>query len=104
TGRIGELYGQLVATDEAMIGIVDPLSGTTVPARVSKDDVGRILTEHGFPSILDSTIGRARMAARSRGYGEMLPVAILMTGRGCAIPVVQDLVKKQFAGVPILSD
>ena len=104
TGRIGELYGQLAAADEAMIGIEDPLSGTTVPVRVSRDDVDRILMEHGFPSVLDRTIGRAQVAASSRGCKEQQPVAVLMTGRGCVIPAVRDFIKKQFAGVPVLSD
>ena len=62
TGRIGEWYSQLAAADEAIIGIEDPLSGTTFPARLSRDDVGRILTEHGFLSVFDRTIGRARAA------------------------------------------
>ena len=47
----GSLHSQLAAADEAIIGIEDPLSGTTFPARVSRDDVGRILTEHGFSSV-----------------------------------------------------
>ena len=104
TGRIGELYGQLAAADEAMIGIDDPLSGTTVPVRVSRDDVDRILMEHGFPSVLDRTIGRARATASSRGCRGVQPIAILMTGRGCVIPAVRELIKNQFAGVPVLSD
>ena len=104
TGRIGELYGQLAAADEAMIGIGDPFSGTIVPARLSRDDVSRILTEHSFPSVLDRTIDRARAAASSRGCKEQQPVAVLMTGRGCVIPAVRELIKKQFAGVPVLSD
>jgi molecular chaperone DnaK (HSP70) len=104
TRRIGELYGQLAAADEAMIGIEDPLSGTTVPARVSRDDIDRILTAHGFPSVLDRTIGRARSAASSRGCKAMQPATILMIGRGCTMPAVQDLMKKRFVGVPILSN
>jgi len=104
TGRIGELYEQLAAADEAVIRIDDPLSGTTVPARVSREDVGRILSEHGFPSVLERTTGRARAVASSRGCREQVPAAILLTGRGCAIPAVQDLVKQQFAGVPVLCD
>jgi molecular chaperone DnaK (HSP70) len=104
TKSIGDLYRQLAAADEAVIEIVDPHSGTTVPARVSRDDVGRILSEHGFPSVLDRTIGRARAAASARGRNEQLPVAILLTGRRCAIPAVQALVKKQFPKVPVLSD
>ena len=104
TGRIGELYGLLAAAEEAVIRIEDPLSGTTIPARISREDVARIIVEHGFPSVLDRTIGRARAAASSRGCGEQLPAAVLMTGRGCAIPAVQELVKKRFAGVPVLCD
>ena len=87
-----------------MIGIDDPLSGTTVPVRVSRDDVDRILMEHGFPSVLDRTIGRARATASSRGCRGVQPIAILMTGRGCVIPAVRELIKNQFAGVPVLSD
>jgi molecular chaperone DnaK (HSP70) len=102
TGRIGELYRQLAAADEAVIEIADPRSGTIIPARVSRDDVGRILSEHGFPSILDRTIGRARAAASARLCA--IPAAILLTGRGCAIPAVQALVKQQFPNVPVLSD
>ncbi len=102
--RIGELYGQLTSEDNAIIQIEDPPSGTTVPVRVSRDDVGRILKEHGVESILDCTITCARAAATSHGYGEILPVAILMTGRGCAIPAVQNIVKKKYAGIPVLSD
>ena len=103
TRRIGELFGLLAAADEAVIRIEDPLSGTTVPARVSREDVCRILAEHGFPSALARTIGRARAAAGSRGCGEP-PAAVLMLGRGCAIPAVQALVKEQCAGVPVLCD
>jgi molecular chaperone DnaK (HSP70) len=102
TGRIGELYRQLAAADEAVIEIANPCSGTTIPARVSRDDLGRILSEHGFPSILDRTIGRARAAASARLCA--IPAAILLTGRGCAIPAVQALVKQQFPNVPVLSD
>ena len=101
---LGSCYSQLAAADEAIIGIEDPLSGTTFPARLSRDDVRRILTEHGFLSVFDRTIGRARAAAISRGCKEVLPVAVIMTGQGCAIPAVEDLIKKQFEGVPVLSD
>ena len=103
TERMGELYGQLATADDAVIRVEDPYSGTTVPARVSRDDVGRILAEHGVPSMLERATRRAWSAARSRGCKEQLPVAILVTGQGFAIPAVQALTKKQFPGVPVLS-
>jgi molecular chaperone DnaK (HSP70) len=34
----------------------------------------------------------------------MQPASILMTGRGCALPAVKDLIKKRYANVPVLSD
>jgi molecular chaperone DnaK (HSP70) len=104
TKRMGELYGQLATADDAVIRIEDPHSGTTVPVKVSRDDIGRILAEQGVPSILERTTSRAWAAARSRGCKEQLPVAILMTGQGFVIPAVQDLIKKQFPGVPVLSN
>jgi molecular chaperone DnaK len=103
TGRIGELYGLLATAEVAVIRIEDPLTGTTVPARVSRDDIRRIIGEHGFPSLLARTIGRARAAAGSRGSTE-LPSAVLMIGRGCTFPAMQDLVREQFAGVQVLCD
>jgi hypothetical protein len=94
----------MATVDEGVIRIDDPRSGTPIPVRVSKGDIHRILTEHGFPSLLDRTTGRARAAACSRGCGEEQPAAILLTGRGCAIPAVRDLVIRQWAGVSVLSD
>lgn len=104
TGQIGEIYGQLASAEVAVLGIEDPLSVTPVSARISREDIGRILEEHGFPAVLDRTTARARAAASSRGCREQLPGAILMTGRGCTLPAVQELVKRQFAGIPVLCD
>ncbi len=103
-GMIGEVHGQLAAAGEAMLEIADPPSGATVSGRVSRDDIGRIVAEHGFPSVLERAVGRAQAAARSYGGGEAPPVAVLMTGRGSAIPAVQELVKERFYGVPVLCD
>ena len=102
-GGIRELYRQLATENEGVIRIDDPRSGTPIPVRVSREDISRILTEHGFPPLIDRTTGRARAAACSHGCGEEQPAAILLTGRGCAIPVIRDLVTQQWAGVPILS-
>ncbi len=102
--RIGCMYGQLVATGEAVLEVADPTSGTTVSGSISRDDIGRIVAEHEFPSVLDRAIGRARGVARSHGCGEAPPVAVLMTGRGSVIPAVQELVKKRFSDVPVLCD
>jgi len=103
TGRISEVHQQLAAAEEAVLDIADPFSGTTIPARISRDDIGRILADRGFPSVLERTISRALAAARAHGCEET-PVAVMMIGRGSAIPAVQELVKKQFAGVPVLCD
>ncbi|MGB8309508.1 MAG: hypothetical protein WCE65_06680 [Methanoregula sp.] len=102
TGRSRELYSQLAKSDEALIHIEDPLSGTTLSARISREDIKRILTEHEIPSVLERTSSRARVVASSRGCKG--PDTILMTGRGCAIPMVRELVKQQFPGMKILSD
>ena len=104
TGRIGELYGQLAVAGEATVKIEGSRSGTTLPARVSREDISRILKEHGFGSILYSTIDRARASALARGNGEAVPAAILMVGRGCALPGVRDLITNRYADVPVLSD
>jgi molecular chaperone DnaK (HSP70) len=103
-GRIGEAYEQLAAADDAELEVAAPLAGTAISAKISRYDIDRIVTEHGFPSVIDRTTGRALATARSRGSGEDTLVAILMTGRGCAIPAVQELVKKRFPNVPVLCD
>lgn len=102
-GKIGEIYDQLAAMDEAMIDIVDPRSGTTLPARVSRKDICRILRDHGFLSLLDSTTSRAWAVSCSHGFERKNPAAILLTGQGCMIPTVRDLIEQQFAGMPVLS-
>jgi molecular chaperone DnaK (HSP70) len=92
-GRIDEVHRQLAAADEAVLDIADPFSGTMIFARVSRDDISRIIADHGFPSVLDRTTDRARAAARAHGCGEETPVVVMMIGRGSAIPAVQELVK-----------
>lgn len=101
--RIGEVYNQLAVSEEAVLEIED-LPGTTIPARFTREDISRIMAEHGFPAVLSRTIDRAMAAARSRGCGEKPPVTVLMTGRGSAIPAVQELMKMQFSGIPVLCD
>ncbi|HNX17769.1 MAG TPA: hypothetical protein PKM50_05525 [Methanoregula sp.] len=104
SGRTAEIFRHLVIEDNAVTEFIDPFSATTVSVRVSRDDIDRILLEHGFPAVLERTIARARAAARARGYNEEQPDAILMTGRGCMIPAVTDFIKKQFAGIPVYCD
>ncbi|HVP96220.1 hypothetical protein [Methanoregula sp.] len=103
-GKIKERYGQLAAAGGVTMVIGDPLSGTTTPACVSHEDIGRILQERGFGSILDSTIDRARAAAQAHGSDEMIPAAVMMVGRGCAFPGVLDLIKKRYGDLPVYSD
>jgi len=104
TGKIKELYGQLAVADEATMTIGNPVSGTAIPATVSRDDICRILAEHGFESILTSTIDRARASARSHGNDRSVPAAVLMAGRGCALPGIRDLVIKRYGDLPVYAD
>jgi molecular chaperone DnaK len=101
--RLGEVYGQLAAADEAGLGITGLLPGETRSARVSRADIARYLAGHGLPAILDRTIGRAHAAAYTCGCNKP-PVAVLMTGRGCAIPAVQELIQERLPEVPVLCD
>jgi molecular chaperone DnaK len=102
-GRLGVVYGQLAAGDGAVLEIAGPLAGTSCTARFSRADLGRCLEGHGFAAILDRTVGRACAAARSRGC-DGTPVAVLMTGRGGAIPAVQVLVRARFPGADVRCD
>lgn len=102
--RMGEVYGQLADTGEAMLDITDTTSGTKISAGVTRAGLDRIVAEHEFPATLDRTISRAWAAARSHGYADETPAAVLMTGRGSSIPAVQELIKVHFSGVPVLCD
>jgi hypothetical protein len=102
--RMGEVYGQLADTGKAVLDITDTASGTTISAGIARADLDRIVAEHEFPATLDRMISRAWASARSHGYADETPAAVLMTGRGSSIPAVQDLVKVHFPGVPIRCD
>ncbi|MFA6331714.1 MAG: Hsp70 family protein [Methanoregula sp.] len=98
---IRDVYSQLARADETSIGFTDPASARTITVRVTREDIGQILTGHGLPDILDRTLERARAAAHARRYTEDVPIAVLMTGRGTAIPAVQALVQERFPGVSV---
>lgn len=103
-GVTGELFRQLAGADEARAGCVDPFLGTPVSLLVSRQDIDRILGAHEFLPVLSRTIDRARATVRARESCDTNPVAVLLTGRGFAIPAVQDAIKKEFAGIPVYCD
>jgi len=82
---------------------VTEASGDHQPA-FSHEDLARILTANGFFTTLERTIDRAFCQARSRGFEVEALQAVLLTGSGCALPVVQDVVRKRFAACPVHAD
>jgi molecular chaperone DnaK (HSP70) len=82
---------------------VTEASGDHQPA-FSHEDLARILTANGFFTTLERTIERAFCQARSRGFEAEALQAVLLTGSGCALPVVQDVVRKRFAACPVHAD
>jgi molecular chaperone DnaK (HSP70) len=102
--KIGEVNARLAVADEAVVAIPESGSGTTRQLQVSREDIRRVITEHGFAITLDRLTGRAETAARSRGCGSEPPVAVLLVGRGCAVSAVQDCIRERFTGIPVLGD
>ena len=93
---IEEQFNTLGADHETMIRITDPVTGTGFTGTVSPHDIARILAERGFPSILDRAVRCTQGVESGRN-----PAAILLTGRGCALPAVRDVAARRFAGVPV---
>jgi hypothetical protein len=67
----------------------------------SEEDLARVLDANGFFVSLGQAIDRALARARSRGFGVQGPGAVLLVGCGCALPPVQDAVRKRFAACPV---
>jgi molecular chaperone DnaK len=70
----------------------------------SPEDLTRVLASNGFFTSLERTIDRALALARSRGADEQSLRAVILAGSGCALPAVQDAVRKRFAGLPVHCD
>jgi molecular chaperone DnaK (HSP70) len=102
--RIDEVFSQLAESGKAALDISDPISGTTISVRISCDDIGRIIEEHGFFTILERCLNRADAAARGGGYEEAFRVAVLMIGRGSSLAPVQDMVRQRLSPVPVRCD
>ncbi len=102
--RIGEIRTQLATGSHAALEIADSGSGYVLPVYISQKDLCRVLAEHGFGAILEQVTSRALAASRSRGLRDEMPVAVILLGRGCTLQAVQDCIREQFTGIPVLAD
>jgi len=103
-GILGDVYLQLAAAGEAEITVPDPATGGMLAARVSSEDLARVLPASPFPALLDRTLARARGSSEARGWGRDGPAAVLLLGGRFAIPAMQDLVRARFPGVCVRGD
>ncbi|MDD1686628.1 hypothetical protein [Methanoregula sp.] len=101
---VGDVYYQLARGDEVSIDFTDPVTSLIISVRLTTDDITHCIAECGLPFILDQALGHARAVARTQGYPNDPPIAVLMTGRGSVIPAVQALVQQQFPGIPVRCD
>ena len=99
--RVREL---IPVVDEVHLDLTDPVSGFAFRARMGQADLRRILHDQGLAAAMDRVFGRISSSLRTGG-DEMMPVvAVVMTGEGCAMPAVQEMVKRRFPSIPVHCD
>ena len=99
--RVREL---LPVMDEVQLDLTDPVSGSAFRARMGQADLRRILYDQGLAAAVDRVFGRISSSLRTSGHEEMPVVAVVMSGEGCAMPPVQEIVKRRFPSIPVHCD
>ena len=92
----GKVREALVLNTETEIQVIDPVSGFSVTAKISRSDLCRILEEHRLFATVNQVLDRALSAAGIRDEGEERIAAVLMVGECSAIPCVQDAIQQRW--------
>ncbi|MHB8163764.1 MAG: Hsp70 family protein [Methanoregula sp.] len=94
----------LVQDTEAEVRVTDPVSGFSLAALVSREDLCRILEERGLFAALNRTMDRALSVSGIHGHEEERITAVLMVGECSAIPCVQDAVQQRWGADRVYCD
>jgi molecular chaperone DnaK len=92
----GKVREALVLNTETEIQVIDPVSGSSVTAKISRSDLCRILNEHRLFATVNQVLDRALSAAGIRDEGEERIAAVLMVGECNAIPCIQDAIQQRW--------
>jgi molecular chaperone DnaK (HSP70) len=87
---------RLAAVPDTRILVREPASGINIDVILTRDDLVRVLTDHGFLPILHRTIDRAIAAATGRGQSVDKSTAVILTGGCYTIPCLQDEIHHWF--------
>lgn len=82
--------------DQAVISVVNPVTGSVLGAEFSRRRYEDLLARRGFYDQIQQTVQRAIGAARERGYGEGDVKKVFMVGGCSLIPSVQRTVAAMF--------
>jgi hypothetical protein len=99
--RVREL---IPVSDEVTVDLTDPVSGSAFHARMGQADLRRILHDKGLAAAMDRVFGRIGSSLRAGGHEEMPVVAVVMTGDGCAMLPVQEMIKNRFPSILVHCD
>lgn len=88
----GNIREALVLNTETEIQVIDPVSGFSVTAKVSRSDLYRILEEHRLFTAINQVLDRALSAAGIRDERKERIMTVLMVGECSAIPCIQDAI------------
>jgi len=93
TGRARE---RLAAVPDTRIRVSEPASGIIVDVVLTRADLERVLSDHGFLPLLHRTVDRAIAAATGRGHSVDKSTAVLLTGGCLTLPCLQERVAGLF--------
>ncbi len=99
--RVREL---IPVMDTVPYDVTDTISGFTFRGRMGQADLRHILHERGLIAAMNRVSDRISSSLRAGGHEDMPVVAVVMTGEGCAMPAVQEMVKCRFPSIPVHCD
>jgi len=69
---------------------------------ITRSELEPVLEKRSFFSQVTATIEKALVMAKSRGYDEDRISSVLMTGGGCLIPSLREVVRRRFGRVSVM--
>lgn len=95
---------QLSESAEAVIAALDPESGRTLQATVTREELEELLDEKGVYTAITQALDRALLKANERGFGPDNVKQVLLVGGSSMIPSVQRTVRTKFGRDKVLLD
>ena len=92
---------RLPSSENEEVRLTDEISGRTFAARYTLEDIAVLLVAHNVFGALLDCIDRALSALQMRGGDPDRVRTVLLTGEGCALPAVQEIIRSRMPSCTI---